>query len=90
MVAWVVVLLLIFIFAFLYQVVSVPMIKLDSQVRNITDVSNSSSAVSTLDIINSVWQYWPIFLILVLVLWAFYVSTKKEPVWYGGYEEYEG
>ena len=81
--AWLIVLSLIFVVLFLYPTFSTIVSSLDKQVRGIQEVSNSTDATGALNINATIWQYWPFLLILGLLIWAFYASTKKEPVWRG-------
>ena len=81
--AWIIILGIFFLVLFLYPTFSTIVADLDKQVRNISEVSNSTDATGALDINATIWQYWPFLLAFGLILWAFYVSTKREPVWRG-------
>jgi len=51
---------------------------------NQTNSTVAAQALSTIDIVGTVWHYWPILFLLLLFVWAWVSSQRKEP-YYEGY-----
>jgi hypothetical protein len=48
-------------------------------VNTSSEVINNTRAQSTLNIINIVWQYWPLIFIVGLIMYGFVASQRREP-----------
>jgi len=46
--------------------------------ENLTQIQEAQDTLNWLDII---WKYWPLFLIFGVLLWAFLASQRREPGW---------
>lgn len=44
---------------------------------------NSTGAITSINTLNIVWQYWPFFFIFGLLLYGFVAGQKREPSEYG-------
>lgn len=79
------ILVILFVFIMLYNIFTEPMTEIDSSMRsyiNDTNSSLASEALNTIDTINNVWVYWPLFLILALFIWMVVASQRREPMYY--------
>jgi len=80
---WIYILIGIFIIGFMYLAFSyvyydhIKPILNDELVYNNT--SDTTPAVETLDLIDTVWRYFPIILIFGLLLYGFVAAQKREP-----------
>ena len=80
---WLFFLMIFIVLIFGYSVMSRIYAGFYPEIKNITEVNESSEATSTISINESVWQYWPVVLLLGLFIWAFGSSQKREPIYYG-------
>jgi hypothetical protein len=81
--AWFVVTISVFIIAIVYMIMTKPIIEIQ-KVTN--ETLNDSDYASTYNRVITVWKYWPIVMLLGLILVGVMYSIKKEP--YTGYREY--
>lgn len=82
--AWIVVLLIIFVGSFLWIIFSevlVPHVFPEAE----TQLSGYTEATSILDNIKSVWNNWPLILIIGIIIYGIVSSLKREPDTYYGY-----
>ena len=52
------------------------------QLQNLSAPVNSTQVRATLDLIEFVWQYWPLILIFGLIIYGIVASQKREPDYY--------
>lgn len=81
---YMVIMLLLVVFIFLYNIFSYPIALTTQQITPLINATNSSvtaDALNTIDIIGNVWKYWPILLILGLVIWGLIASQRQEPLY---------
>ena len=84
---WFVILALMFAVILVYNVFSETLSIVSPEVRTFINNTNSSmagNATATLDTVEVVWRYWPLFFILGLLIWGIVASQRQEPVYYGG------
>lgn len=88
---YITIMVVIAVFIFLYMVLGYPMVTLTGGmvIPMINSAPNSTvktSALTTIDIVSTVWKYWPIVLILGFVVWGLIASQRQEPLYsnYGG------
>ena len=86
-VVWIYILISLFVIAFVYIIFSVILYSDTYGVATLVNVStvNNTQAQSTISTINTVWRWWPLPLMVGLILWGIVSSQKREPdsVWYG-------
>jgi len=87
---WLIFLVTLFTITMIYNFLSYPVSNIQVNVKgwiNDTVTSQNSTigekALSTLNVIDIVWQYWPLLFIFGLIIWAFLASTRKEPIYEG-------
>lgn len=87
---YMVILLIMFVMIFLYIIFSYPLALTTSMIvpiiNNTPDSAVKTNALEQITNIGLVWKYWPILLIVGIVLWGLIASQKKEPMYegYGG------
>lgn len=86
--AWIIFLIALFCIILVYNVFTVVMAPTAATVTGIlndtTPVAGFNST-ATLTNIGTVWNYFPILLILGLIIWVFIASSRAEPVYESGY-----
>lgn len=87
---WLVVMILIFVTILLYNVVSQPLAIMEPEVKkylneavNETDSVMAQNALDAIAVIDTVWMYWPFFLLFGLIFWALVATQRREPVYEG-------
>lgn len=80
--AWVMVTVAVFCVAIIYMVMTQPIIQIQ-QATNAT--LNDSNYASTYNTIILVWKYWPLILLLGLIIVGIIISIKREP--YTGFQQ---
>ena len=82
---WFVVLAVIFVTGLIWTLMSqVYLINFFPVTETLLTDHNLTDAQSTLSTIEMIWNYWPLILIIGMLLWAFVSVQKKEPDTYYG------
>lgn len=79
--AWFMITIAVFVIAILYMILTKPIIAIQSAT---SDVLNDTDYASSYNRVITVWKYWPIVMLLGLIILGIITSLKKEP--YTGYE----
>lgn len=78
---WFMITVAVFVIAILYMILTKPVIEIQKATN---DTLNDSDYATTYNQVITVWKYWPIVMLLGLIILGIMMSLKKEP--YTGYE----
>lgn len=78
---WVTITIMVFAIALIYMVMTQPIIHIQSAVWD--EVSNDTDYAQSFNTVVMVWKYWPIVMLLGLIIVGIIMSLKQEP--YSGY-----
>lgn len=81
--AWVTITVSIFIVAILYMILTQPVIEIQKATNS---TLNDSDYASTYNATIMVWKYWPLMMLLGLIIVGIIISIKREP--YTGFQQF--
>jgi hypothetical protein len=84
--AWMTFLIMFFIIVLVYNIWTYVLGVVEPPVQSYIGTTNSTIAtngLATLGLIDVAWKYWPIFLLVGLIIWVFASSARREG-YYGG------